>query len=83
MVRTDNSVKKYLGPESQYPEAIGINGFVELLRNEVIQQSKCKECKPHAHAGVHIVTLDDRLSQSVLPERKVSSERDDDGKDDG
>ena len=49
MMRADNGIKNNLCPKSKYAKAVGINGFIYLLRNKIIQQANCVKCKPHAH----------------------------------
>src|SRR5690606_37645921 len=40
MVRTDYGIKKDLRPESQNSEAVRINWLIELLRQEIINQTQ-------------------------------------------
>src|SRR5690606_35095471 len=67
MVCTDQGVEKDLRPERKYPQAVRINRFIELLGQEIIHDTQCEQHKPHTYPLVHVVALDDGLSQPVLP----------------
>src|SRR5258708_30699438 len=75
MVRTDHGIKKDIGPESQYAQTVRINWFIQLLRKKVIQKTKVRKHKPKSYCLVHIVTLQNSLSNAVLTKRQISYER--------
>src|SRR5258708_12824199 len=75
MVRTDHGIKKDIGPESQYAQTVRINWFIQLLRKKVIQKTKVRKHKPKSYCLVHILTLQNSLSNAVLTKSQISYEK--------
>src|SRR5690606_19667668 len=71
MMRSDKGIEKNLGPECQNAQTVRIYGTIEFLREKIIHQSEVQKHEPHANTLVHEIPLDNRLSQPLLPERKV------------
>jgi len=76
MMGADHRIEQYLRPKCQYAQAIGPDGTIELLWQEVVYDPQRKEHKPHADALVHIVSLCDGLPQAILPPGQVGDRGD-------
>ncbi len=74
MVCADERIKKDLRPEGEYAQAVRIDGFVQLLRQKIIDKTEVEQHKPHAHTLVHIIALDDGFAQPILPGRLIGND---------
>src|SRR5690606_30862166 len=68
VVRTDHRIKEHLCPEGKDAQRIRIDGFVQRPWEVVVHQTERERHEPHAYTLVHIVSLNDRLTQPFLIE---------------